>query len=249
MLPATHPGEEVLVCHAIETGVSIDTTRGGVETEVVRVTLESGHCVMVREQTSRTRYAVRSVETESQELLVDHQSTLHDPQLDAVLVRAADETRIAPLDGCAHPARYVVVLAPGETVTLRVEERVRVERRVALTLDTFAQAMRAMREPFPESPALERAIELAATLDERNEEARELQRQAKLAKEEQDRVKALLAADPQNGDWKKDLRRTEDEIREITRTRAPALQREIRELRAEVTNLLAEMSCRWAARE
>ena len=86
---------------------------------------------------------------------------------------------------------------------------------------------------------------LQEEIDERRRDLGRLDESLELAKEEQDRARALLEADPGNADWKRDLRRTEDEIREIGRERKPAAEAGIAALEQRLAEALAGLERDW----
>ena len=88
-------------------------------------------------------------------------------------------------------------------------------------------------------------MQLQQTLETRREEEEELANRLQVVASEQQRIRGLIESDPNNEEWKVDLRATETEIREISREKQPAAQKAKTEAQRERNEAFKKVACQW----
>ena len=233
------PGATALLCHAVETGVRIVRKVGSVRREKVHIGIDSGSMVRRSRCRRRLEYRLANAKDQPFDVLLDVPAGHFqgDPAVSATL-DGDGLPDVRPVPG-GHRCRFT--LAASATATLECMGVWQESQRERMTL----QELRQDRWPGdgPESDALRSA---AAEQDEAKKSLERLKGDLMTAKDEQDRVKELLAASPGHADWLADLERTETEIRTLTRESVPAARTAVTDAGQRLEEALAEIAWEWS---
>jgi hypothetical protein len=259
ILPSVVASEQVLLAHALESGVKIRKKYlRGKETVVgIRISEGACHTKIVNEKTYK--YDVENLKDESFELLLDYDDCLTSPRRRAVRIGVdGNEQSIEPIEELKGGVRYALSLTPAEKFQLRVTET-RVDTTVVeflsgkpnqedLKTGWLVENLVATNGPLAGDPGLGRVLEILAELDAKKHEVSEAVGEGHRLAQRQERLRKNIevgAQDEQTARWRFDLGTAENRIMEIDETIVPKLRTEEAAIRDRLRTALRELSASW----
>jgi len=239
---ATKKGEEVLLCHALETGVRVHFTPGNPEQEVVAIQISEGAGFQTIEWTRHSEFTIKNIKDEEFKLILDHEKVWDN---NGKLTCLLDDGPTEPTESLKNGARFEIAVPADGEVTLFVDEQFTQEQRLHINSNWITSSIIAAEHPLANDPAIQKIMELQQTVDTRREEEKELENRLQVVTSEQQRIRGLIKSDPNNEEWKADLRTTETEIREISREEQPAAQKAKTEAQRTRNEALKKVACQW----
>ncbi|MBA4016238.1 MAG: hypothetical protein C0483_03525 [Pirellula sp.] len=259
VLPASVIGEKTLLAHALESGVKIRRKYVSGRDTVIGLQLSQGACSIRRMNEKTYSYRVESLKDETFELLVDHEEGLTSPKRRAIVKRRnSDDEPLEPSEKLKAGVRYLITLAPHETLELVVYES-RVETSVVrfivgegakeeLKTAYLQETLIASNGPLSQHPGLVRCLEIQAELDTKKQEISDAVSETARLAERQERLRKNIAAggqDAQTAQWRVDLGKAENRILEIDEQLVPRLREEERTIRNRLRAELQALSADW----
>ncbi len=239
---ATKKGEDVLLCHALETGVRVRFTPGNPEQEVVAIQISEGAGFQTIEWTRHSEFTIKNIKDEDFKLILDHE-TVWDKN--GKLTCLLDDGPTEPTESLKNGARFEIAVPADGEVTLFVDEQFTQEQNLQINSNWITNSIIAAEHPLANDPAIQKIMELQQTVDTRREDENELENRLEVVTTEQNRIRGLIKSDPNNEEWKADLRATETEIREISRGKQPAARKAETEAQRERNEALKKIACQW----
>ena len=257
VLPATPPGEETLLPHALETGVRVRRKLDNLVSRVVGLRLSKGFGYTSVYQQQTTHYQLKNTRDESFEMFLDHDLALTKPNVSCTVT--GEDRHQATLDmkeELKAGARYVVTIPPRERLNIRISEsRVHESRARLIT----AKAQEAKIEwlfdnivhtngPLAQEPGVQRCLEIQQRLDDKREEIARAEAECERLAERQQRLRKNIGTgghSEQTDRWRSDLGSAEDRITELEDETLPKLRAEADEIHSELRDALKSLSAEW----
>ena len=239
---ATQKSENVLLCHALETGVRVRYAPGDQQQEVVAIQISEGAGFQTIEWTRHSEYTIKNIKDEEFKLILDHQKVWHE---NGKLTCLLDDGPTEPTESLKSGARFEITLPADGEVALFVDEQFTQEQKLHISSSWITSSIIAAEHPLANDPAIQKIMQLQQTLETRREEEEELAERLHVVTSEQQRIRGLIESDPNNEEWKADLRTTETEIREISREQQPAAQKATKDVQRERNEALKKVACQW----
>jgi hypothetical protein len=156
-----------------------------------------------------------------------------------------DDRATEPTESLENGARFEITLPANSEVSLSVDEQVTQERGVHSSYNWINELFLVAEHPLANDPAIHKMVELQQAVALRQEEERELEGRLEVVTSEQQRIRGLIESDPNNEEWKADLRTAETEIREISREQQPAALKAKKNVEKERDEALKKFACEW----
>jgi len=214
------PGERRLVSYAVDLGVQVESRNGDEARRIGRVTIARGVAVQRDEQRTRKVYTVRNSDTTARVVVIEH-------PIRAGWTLAGD---VKPAETSAHAYRFAVEAAPGQVVTLTVDERHPIETRYSiadLSDDQVAVFVRESRDNETVRQALAPIQALKAQAASIGRDIQSRDNATKAIADDQARLRENIRALKNSDDEKRLLKRylaqlndEEDRLAAIARERA-----------------------------
>ena len=253
ILPATKPGEDALLPHALETGVRVRHEIVRTTTDVVGLRFAAGFSYTSHRETVESVYTVGNSRDRSWKLVLDHDHRVSQPEVQCEVIRGstADSLEAKRID---DGVRLRVELASDEIARVRIVESRVYDSSVQLAGDNFANAGwladNVIRSdgPLAQDPSIRKCLEIQREIDGVQQEMVTTQQEAESLNRRQERLRQNIAAvglDERSSQWRSELGSTEQRIVEIEETRLPALSARFSELESRLREALLALTAEW----
>lgn len=255
ILPATKPGDESLLPHALETGVLVRVDRSPMRRRETGLRLSQG--VVHRQFHARheLHYRIVSSRDDSNHLVLDHAHTLNQPKLTAEVALAGEPAQ--PLDlgeTLADGVRLRVEIPPRAKLTVHVVETTVLQSEVTIAGDQktnmswVVQNLIRSNGPLADNPTLQACLEMRHELDAKGREIETAEQELTRLEARQERLRQNVAAGgnaQQSAKWLADLASAEDRIVALTEQRLPELQAQQQRLEEKLYETLRQLDVEW----
>lgn len=259
IMPALKPGEKRLLPHALETGVSVRRDQKRQRNKVVALRLSAGFCYTSTRQRRETHYHVKNSRDAMYQLVLDHDFTLAEPDLEAWRTSDGDDVPLSPATKLADGDRFeIAVGAKDEFVVKVVEQRIdqakmqlisASKQHENLQIDWLEQNLVATNGPLADDKGVRECLQIQQDLDAKRQEISDAVVETERLAARQDRLRQNIKAGGQDdltSRWRSDLDDAERAIKSIEEDKIPALRGEEKSLRAKLKDALMTLSADWA---
>ena len=261
VLPATSPGGDALLVHALETGVRFQYDLAQFSSTLVGIKISDGACVLRKQATARTFYRIENLRDEQYTLVIDHTARLQgSPEIVALTKTAAGESP-CPIDSkLASGVRLRVTLAARQRLDVEVTETKVESERVMLIEDAgrdeqlrtawLVDNIIERNGPLSDDPSIKAALEIEGRLNAKAAEITELAQRVERLAQRQDRLRKNIATggqDEQTARWRVELGEAEQSILELEEQTLPRLRAEELAIRQELRGALLALMLEWQA--
>ena len=258
VLPATSPGSDALLVHALETGVRFQTELTDFRNDLVGIKISEGTCVLRKRATQRTQFRIASSKDEAYKVMIDHDLRLRGSDQTVVVRRSSGETPLAVDAKLKRGIRLRLEIAPRERVDVIVTETKIESQRVAIVepkakgddLNTgwLVDNVLNSNGPLANVAELRAALEIEKRLRAKAAEIAEVNERISKLNQRQDRLRKNIAAggeDEQTAHWRVELGKSEQQINEHEEQTLPRLRAEDQAIRGELRQALMELALEW----
>lgn len=243
ILNAAQKDEDILVCHALETGLRVKLSPGSPVQEVASLAISKGLVLQTTNEQRESTYVIHNVKDEEFTLVIDHQKIWGESGT-LTCVLGGDE-RIEPKEELKNGVRFEVDVPAKSDVKLSVKETTSHKQRVNLSKGWLTRTIIAAEHPLLKSSSIQNIIALQAAYDKLADAEMDVEQKRDMVTSEQERVRRLIESDPNNVEWKDDLRSTEGEIRKINREELPKARKDLKLAEEAVEAALQELAVEW----
>lgn len=261
VLPATSPGGDALLVHALETGVRFQYDLAQFSSTLVGIKISDGACVLRKQATARTNYRIENLRDEQYMVVIDHTARLQGSPKIAAVAKSATGESPCPIDSkLSSGVRLRVTLAPRQRLDVEVTETKVESERVMLVEDAgrgeqlrtawLVDNIIAKDGPLSGEPALQAALEIEGRLNAKAAETAELVQRVERLNQRQDRLRKNIATggqDEQTARWRVELGEAEQNILELEEQTLPRLRAEELAIRQELRQALLALMLEWKA--
>lgn len=258
VLPATSPGGDALLVHALETGVRVQTELKTQQSEIIGIKVSAGASVVRKRSTTHTHYQFASLKEEPFTVVIDHDFRAYGPQVTAVVRRTSGETPLEIDSKLKSGVRMRLALGALERLDVIVTETRIDSERIALVesknkaeqLNTawLVDHLMVRNGPLAAEPALRAALEIEKRLSAKAEEIAEITQRVLLLNQRQERLRKNIASggqDEQTARWRVELGEAEVQINQREEQTLPQLRAEEQAIRAELRQALLNLVLEW----
>jgi hypothetical protein len=242
MLSNTRQGETAMLCHALESGVTVLREQGNEKSQVMQHKLTKGLLTSEWTKTRTTVYTFRNTKSEAFTLFFDHSYCYTTPT-----VTVTNTTVDSKLKDNA--VRYTTTIPANESVTVSIKETTVTQS--SLKADGFFDWMtRNPDSPLLAGDGMQKLINLTKELDSLNKQLASSNEKLKGYNAEQDRLRKNLEVLKTGADAEKMRNRlstTENEIVTLQQTTIPSLNEQIVTLKQRMQNEVLKTSATWKA--
>lgn len=242
VLNATKKGEKALLCHALETGVRVKFSPGDQQQEVAALKIANGVVLQTTNWQRESEYVVKNVKNEEFTLVLDHQKVW---DKDGKLTCLLDDGTVEPKEQLRNGVRFEIIVPANGEVVLSVSENFTQEQKLNINQSWVVSNIIHAEHPLLKEESIQVLIDQQEALATLRQEEQDLTDRLNVVTNEQQRIRGLINSDPNNEDWKSDIRSAETEIREISREKLPAKKREVQEAQRAVQECLKAIACEW----
>jgi hypothetical protein len=243
VLDTTKPGENRMLPHCLENGVSIRAHRkaGKIEQRAVRISDGVGYNDLT--STAVTEYRIKNKKDESFKVALEHVNALS-PNATVV----TEGVEVAEQEKLSRGYRFYLELMPNQETLFTVTEKFTSQQEVIL--GTFIQIKHWISDGLPllEDPKVAACAKLQEEIDTVELEIQKSMDRSRELTEQAERVRQNIGVTQQSSEhevvaaWIKDLDTTEKEIRRIAETEVPGLRKKVKELQTQLRASLKEIT-------
>jgi len=245
VLDTAKPGENRMLPHCLENGVSIRAShnRGKVERRSVRISDGIGYNELVN--TSVTEYRIKNKRDETFKLALEHPNQfVEESHVDF------DGIEILEQEKLSNGRRVYMELSPNQEATLTVTEMFVDQQEISLRDFAYIGEWISDGLPLLDNPQVKVCVDLQEQLDAVMHDIREADNRVNDLTNQADRVRQNIGVAASSNtetvsEWVSDLDTTEKEIREITKTKVPQLRKRQKELVAQMRSALKSIVVHW----
>ena len=258
VVPATKPGADALLPHALETSVKVRRTDNPIKNRCIGIRLSDGVGYESHHQTSETEYLINSTRKDARTFILDHDWRLPDAEVTVELTREGSKPVSPELTKLKHASRLDFELEASEKVLIKVTEKRVSKSRVKLIgkkpedelfrLDWLINNVVESDSSISNDPGVARCIEIQRSIDQRSEQISAAINEIEKFSNRQERLRKNIkssGADEQSKRWKADLARAEDAIVKVEEEELPGLREAQRELKVELFEAVKELALEW----
>lgn len=261
VLPATSPGGDALLVHALETGVRFQYDLAQFSSTLAGIRISDGACVLRKQATARAYYRIENLCDEQYTLVIDHTARLQGSPEIVALTKSANSESPCPIDSkLSSGVRLRVLLAPRQRLDVEVTETKVESERVMLIEDAgrgeqlrtawLVDNIIERNGPLSDDPSLKAALEIEGRLNAKAAETAELAQRVERLSQRQDRLRKNIATggqDEQTARWRVELGEAEQSILELEEQTLPRLRAEELAIRRELRQALLALVLEWKA--
>lgn len=258
ILPATPPGGEALLIHALETGVRFQAEVKDLKSELVGVKISDGACLLRHRQLTTKVLRILNNRDEAYKVVIDHAFRLTSPAVSVVVRRAGGEEAL-PIDSkLKRGVRLNVSLAPREQLEVVIAETKVQSERVTLieatkqgeTLKTawLMDNIVATNGPLANDPAIRAILEIESRQSVKRQQIRDEEAKIQRLNQRQERLRKNIASggqDEQSAKWRVELGEAERQIQELEEQTIPALREQEQVIVSELRAALLSLATEW----
>lgn len=242
MLSNTRQGETAMLCHALETGVTVLREQGVEKSQIIQHKLTKGLLTSEWTKTRTTVYTFRNTKSETFTMFFDHSYCYTNPTL--TVTNAKEDSKLKD-----NAARYSATIPANESVTITIKETTIAH--TSLKADGFFDWMtRNPDSPLLSGDGMKKLINFTKELDGLNKQLASSNEKLKGYNAEQDRLRKNLEVLKTGGDAEKMRNRlsaTENEIVALQQTTIPSLNERIVEVKQKMQDEVLKTSEVWKA--
>ncbi len=259
IMPATRPGGDALLPHALATGVRIWHERKKLRSKTVGIRLSEGFCHTSLHQKQDILYRVKNLKDESFNFLLDHDFVLDEPDVKCSLHGAdGKDVAIEPKERLKNGIRLAMVLAPKSEIVVTVSEArtelssvelVNVNSNIeTIKVGWLEQNLVVSNGPLANEPGIRKCLDLQRSLDQQKQKIADAVNETERLIARQDRLRKNISTgghDDQTAQWRTDLGKAENDINEREERTIPKLRDEEKAIREELRTALMSLSAEW----
>jgi hypothetical protein len=246
VLDTAKPGENRMLPHCLENGVSIRThhKQGKIERRSVRISDGVGYNELVN--TAVTEYRIKNKKDETFKVALEHPNQLGP---DAMI--GFDGIEIIEQEKLSNGRRVYLELSPNQESTLIVTETFVDQQEIMLRDYAYIGQWISDGLPLLDNPQVKVCTDLQEQLDVANQDLTDANNRVSELTDQADRVRQNIGVTQQApghdtvSQWISDLDDTEKEIREITKTKVPQLHKRRKELLDQLRDALKSIVVTW----
>lgn len=242
MLSNTRQGETAMLCHALETGVTVLHEAGVEKSQIMQHKLTKGLLTSEWTKTRTTVYTFRNTKSETFTMFFDHSHSYTNPTL--TITNAKEDSKLKN-----NTSRYSTTIPANGSTTVTIKETTVVC--TSLKADGFFDWMvRNPDSPLLAANGMKKLIALTKELDSLNKQMASSNEKLKNFNVEQDRLRKNIEALKTGGDAEKLRNRlfaTENEIVALQQTTIPTLNEQIVEVKQKMQDEILKTSEVWKA--
>ena len=242
ILNSAQKDEDILICHAVETGVRVKFSHGSQEHELASLHISKGVVLQTTNWQRKSKYNINNVKDEAFTLVVDHQKVWDE---NGKLTCLLDEESIEPKEELNNGVRFEVTVPANSNIVLSLTETFTQKQRLNLNKSWLTRTIIAAEHPLLKSASIQSIITLQESYDQLFDVQADLKTKLQMIQSEQERVRGLIESDPDNEQWKDDLRSTEAEIRKINREGLPKIKKDMKDADVAIEAALKEIAAEW----
>lgn len=259
VIPALKSGEDRLLPHALETGVSVHRDQKRQRNKVIALRLSEGVCYTSTRQRREIHYHVRNSRDEQYELVLDHDNTLMEPDIKARIFVEGDDQPLDTASELADGVRYSISIGPkAEMVVKVVEQRTEqstmelvttTKRHEDMRIEWLQQSLVTTNGPLASDQGVRECLEIHQELEAKRQEISDAVKETERLADRQDRLRKNLKTGGQDeltNRWRTELDEAEQAIRKIEEERIPALRDEDKAVRSKLKDALKSLSAEWS---
>jgi hypothetical protein len=259
IIPALKPEETRLLPHALETGVSVHQDQKHQRNRVVALRLSEGFCYTSTRQRRETHYHVKNSRDEKYELVLDHDHTLTEPDIEAAIRHDGKDEPLDIATKLADGVRYSIPVGPKSELIVKVIEQRIAESQVELIgiskqhenlqVGWLEQNLVKTNGPLALNEGIQECLSIHRDLEAKRQEISDAVNETQRLAERQERLRQNIKAGGQDeltNRWRTDLDEAEQAIRKLEEEREPALRDEEKSLRSKLKDALKSLSAEWS---
>ncbi|MCE9554758.1 MAG: DUF4139 domain-containing protein, partial [Planctomycetes bacterium] len=263
ILPATKPGGDALLPHALETGVRVRHENKRLRSKVVSLRLIRGYCYTRSRETQETLYRWKNNRAEAFQVVLDHDYLLKEPEVQSALTQA-DGTAM-PLASDAslkNGLRLRFELKPNEELSISVTETRIDESSVRLVHVTTKEEQLNMHwiqenlvtknGPLADDLGIQKCLEIQRRWEAKQDDVKNAVLETQRLAERQERLRKNISTgghDDQTSQWKTSLGEAENKIVQLEEADIPRLRGEEKTIRAELQEAMLSLAAEWQAED
>jgi hypothetical protein len=257
ILPATKPGAESLLPHALETAVKVDAREQSQKSRRVGIRVSEGFAYNSTHNTATTQYYIHNSRNESFQFLLDHDNRLRESKIEVSILREDESHSTLKTEELKNGRRADFELRANDHVCVEIVETSVSQSRISLTGGTAASDK--FRVPWlidnivnsntslSGDPSVLKCIKLQKQLDELIEDTVRVKTEIERLAERQNRLRENIktgSADQQTARWQSNLAKAEDEIVQLE-DQLPELRSKQKSARNELFKSLKGLALEW----
>lgn len=262
ILPALKPGESRLLPHALETGMTVRRDQKQIRTKTVALRLAAGFCYTSSRQRGECHYYINNSRDESYRLILDHDYTLSEPDIEATLLIEESTEPLVDAERYGDGTRYTIEVGPQASLVVKIVEQRIDESRVALVtrskqrekfnIDWLLQNVVQTNGPLASDEGIQACFALHQSMEDKRQEIADAESETDRLARRQQRLRENIKSggqDDLSARWRTELDEAEQSIRNIEEERLPALRHEERALNAQLLDAMKSLSAEWSQDE
>lgn len=247
VMDAAKPGESRMLPHAVENGVRIIKEEAEVESQQNSIQISKGVICEESFNQAVTTYTVDNRKDEEFKLLIEHKQRLYDSKTKFA------GTEIKETEKIGDNVRAYVTLPANSKLTITATDTSIEEQTYTIQNPGQLKTVLRAKHPLLSNKEIQNCSNLQVKIDLLNEQVtqnltrrNELVEQTNRVRENVKATKDEAASDIRKT-WIEDLHKSETEIRRIETELVPQLQSKIKDVRAELSEALLQLSVQWKA--
>lgn len=237
-------GENVVVCHAVETGVRVLVEHDDIERELISFKIAEGIFAGQYKQSRSSNYTLKNVKDESFKVILDHCCSFESKDVDFAINSETDGFSAELVEKLPSGVRFEITLPAQSEVQLSLTERHINEQKIVFNENVLVQYVQNPKSKLTSESGLKACIAAQKKISEKRQEIHDLASALGEVEQRQNRLKELLKVNSDE-DWRRDLKASETEIVGLTAQRSTA-NKELVELNKKLTETLAKLKAEWS---
>lgn len=259
ILPATKPGGDALLPHALETGVRVRVDRHPHKSKLVALRISEGVVYESHHEQRQLDYLINSSRDEAYTFMIDHDQFLRGGEYEVTLVRDGAEPETLAGEKLKAGVRIEFQLLPREVAKVVVVESKTNQSRVALLRSSASDKMQVdwlthnlieANHSLAEEAGVLACLQLQSELDQQQRELGQLDKEVSRLAKRQERLRENIktgSANQHTARWQNDLASVEDQIVELEETQRQVIETKIAGLRERLFESLKALALEWTA--
>ncbi len=259
ILPATQPGGDALLPHALETAVRVNKKAGKIESRRIGIHITDGIAYESYHKLLRTEYLIDSRRNEQFEFVLDHKLRLDNCKIACQLHRESSESVDIDSKELKQGRRAEFTMLPNEVIKVIFVETCVAKSQMLLTGDApgdenfrvqwLYDNLIESNTSLAQDPAISRCVELKRMLDETHSKIKHAHDELQRLNARQERLRKNIktgVGDQQLAKWQDDLARAEDNIVQLEEEHLTELNSEREDNRRDLYDALRELAIEWS---
>ena len=258
ILPATKPGGDSLLPHALETAVKVVAKLHEIKSQRNRIRVSEGVVYESYHKTATTEYHIRSSRNEPFQFLLDHDNRLRESKTDVQLNRDNEIPVSLETEDLKNGRRVVFDLRANDRLELCIVQSTVTQSRTRLTgnnADEGKSKIGWLHENLIESntsladdPAIRNCIAIQKQIDETDQRILQTTAEIERLGNRQQRLRENIKTGgvaQQTVRWQADLGNAEDQIVQLEEEQLPRLNAELKEAHHRLFEALRNLVLEW----